>query len=490
MNNKKSKLNFLISIITPNNFPIYQIIFIISLLLIKLILNTSLNYQKYFTYDAPFYDTGTLMSLLICLEHLFVSYYLIIIIVMVYWCLYIFVVDFLCWNTSNYNYFVKYILNIISNKLLEIIMLSYIKVYVTILTFLNFIKEREYLLFISLSHINFGRDSSIPKKFIGLFPFHFKKKYLNRINIINIFINNMKHFDNLSRSLLILNTVIYKFVIALSLLKESIYLLKKQYNFSFYIIKRKMTYYLFYVKPRSFFFLASYSIVYNKKKNNNHKFNLNYSNSITTIRSMYYDIFNLNTFKHSGIFEAIWAAFPTLIIISILIPSLILLYSFEDIFNPGLNIKVQGNQWYWTYEFNNWITFKKVNEKGFLVEKNIYMSYAFNSVIMDVDTLESGYKRLLEVDNRLVLPCNTTTRFLVSSSDVLHSFAMPELGFKIDANPGRLNQILIYISRPGVYYGQCSELCGTSHAFMPIVIQAISPKKFINYLEKIKNNYF
>jgi heme/copper-type cytochrome/quinol oxidase subunit 2 len=117
------------------------------------------------------------------------------------------------------------------------------------------------------------------------------------------------------------------------------------------------------------------------------------------------------------------------------------------------------------------------------------MSYSFNSVICDLDTLDSGLKRLLEVDNRLVLPCNTTIRFLVSSNDVLHSFAVPELGFKIDANPGRLNQILIYINRPGVYYGQCSELCGTSHAFMPIVIQAVSPFNFLNYLENIKNNF-
>jgi len=116
------------------------------------------------------------------------------------------------------------------------------------------------------------------------------------------------------------------------------------------------------------------------------------------------------------------------------------------------------------------------------------MSYAFNSVIVDADNLESGFKRLLEVDNRLVLPTNMTTRFLVSSSDVLHSFAVPELGFKVDANPGRLNQILIYISRPGVYYGQCSELCGTSHAFMPIVIQAVTPNNFLDYLEKVKNN--
>ena len=128
-------------------------------------------------------------------------------------------------------------------------------------------------------------------------------------------------------------------------------------------------------------------------------------------------------------------------------------------------------------------------ENNNLVSKNIYMSYAFNSVIIDSDALESGLKRLLEVDNRLILSTNVTTRFLVSSSDVLHSFAVPELGFKVDANPGRLNQILVYISRPGVYYGQCSELCGNSHAFMPIVIQAVNTGDFINYLEKIKINF-
>lgn len=112
------------------------------------------------------------------------------------------------------------------------------------------------------------------------------------------------------------------------------------------------------------------------------------------------------------------------------------------------------------------------------------MSYAFNSVIMDLDSIESGYKRLLEVDNRLILSTNVTTRFLVSSADVLHSFAVPELGFKIDANPGRLNQILIYISRPGVYYGQCSELCGVSHGFMPIVIKGVTFKNWHNWVQK------
>lgn len=479
------KLKFFPKIFFLTDITVYEVLFILGLIIAKLILNSTINYQKYFTYEAPFYDTGTLMSLLICLEHLFVSYYLIIIIVMVYWCLYIFTVDFLFWTPSNYNYTIKFYFSNKINIIVKKIMNIYVNFYLLILKFLRLFKEQEYLLFLSLSHINFGRDSSIPKRFIGLFPFHFKKKYLNRINIINIFGNKLKQFDILGRSLITLNLGIYKFNIIVTLIKESIYLIKKYYNYSTYIVSKKMSFYLFYSKPKSFFFAVENLIIY--KKNNN-KDILSYNYNIANIRSSYKDIFSLNQFKHSGIFEAIWAAFPTIIIISILIPSLILLYSFEDILNPKLSVKVIGNQWYWSYEFNNWINFKIKNDDE-IINKNIYMSYAFNSVILDTDNLELGFKRLLEVDNRLVLPTNVTTRFLVSSSDVLHSFAMPELGFKVDANPGRLNQILVYISRPGVYYGQCSELCGTSHAFMPIVIQAVTPDNFINYIEKIKNNF-
>jgi len=118
----------------------------------------------------------------------------------------------------------------------------------------------------------------------------------------------------------------------------------------------------------------------------------------------------------------------------------------------------------------------------------IYTKFAFNSVIIDTASLDYGTKRLLEVDNRLVLPTNATIRFLVSASDVLHAFAVPELGFKVDAVPGRLNQIILFINRPGIYYGQCSELCGANHAFMPIVIEGVLPNIFIKYLEEVKSN--
>jgi len=251
-NNQKS--NFIPKIFSLTYITVYEILFVLGLVVAKLILNSTLSYQKYFTYEAPFYDTGTLMSLLICLEHLFVSYYLIIIIIMVYWCLYIFIVDFLYWTPTNYNYTAKYYFSNLSNFISKNIMNIYVHLYLLILKFLRLFKEKEYLLSLNLSHINFGRDSSIPKKFVGLFPFHFKKKYLNRINIINIFGNKLKQFDILGRSLITLNLGIYKFNIIVTLIKESIYLMKKYYNYSTYIVNKKMSFYLFYSKPISFFF--------------------------------------------------------------------------------------------------------------------------------------------------------------------------------------------------------------------------------------------
>jgi hypothetical protein len=180
-------------------------------------------------------------------------------------------------------------------------MLFYINIYIFILKNLRIFREKEYLLFLNLSHINFSRDSSIPKKFIGLFPFHFKKKYLNRINILNILSNNLKHYDILGRSLISLNLGIYKFNIIISLIKESIYLLRRFYNFTNFIIKRKMNYYLYYTKPKSFFFAVDNLLMYKKSDRKD----LTYSYSLTNLRSNHIDVFSLNHFRHSGIFEAI-----------------------------------------------------------------------------------------------------------------------------------------------------------------------------------------
>jgi len=138
------------------------------------------------------------------------------------------------------------------------------------------------------------------------------------------------------------------------------------------------------------------------------------------------------------------------------------------------------------YINKNYEKFYNLNLINNIINKNIYTHYSFNSVIIPQEDLIFGTKRLLEVDNRLILPTNMTIRFLITSADVLHSFAMPELGFKVDAVPGRLNQLLVFINRPGVFYGQCSELCGANHAFMPIVIQSVLPETYLNYLETIQ----
>jgi len=185
-------------------------------------------------------------------------------------------------------------------------------------------------------------------------------------------------------------------------------------------------------------------------------------------------LFESVDFKHSLSFEFVWALFPTTIIISILVPSLYLLYSLDEDLDPKFTIKVIGNQWYWSYEFNNWVEMN--------ADEVYYWNYKFDSNLITMDNLELGTKRLLEVDNRLVLPINVTLRFLITAGDVLHSWAVPELGIKIDAVPGRLNQFLAFITRPGVFYGQCSEICGANHGFMPIVVVGVHHNVFTSYL--------
>jgi len=193
----------------------------------------------------------------------------------------------------------------------------------------------------------------------------------------------------------------------------------------------------------------------------------------TTLGYYFYDketltensFLTVQKFNHSTAFEFVWAAFPTTIIILILVPSMLLLYSLDEDLDPKLTIKVIGHQWFWSYEFDNWLEL----ENGDF----IYMSYDFDSSLVAEDYLNIGDKRLLEVDKPLIVPVNMTLRFLITSADVLHAWAVPELGIKIDAVPGRLSQYLSLIRRPGFFYGQCSEICGVAHGFMPIVILAV-----------------
>jgi len=167
------------------------------------------------------------------------------------------------------------------------------------------------------------------------------------------------------------------------------------------------------------------------------------------------------------IIEFIWTIIPALILILIAVPSFRLLYWMDELIDPVLTIKVIGKQWYWDVEYSDIV--------------------AYSSYMIPTEELTPGQFRLLEVDNRIVLPIDTQIRVIVSSGDVIHSWAIPSLGIKTDAIPGRLNQTSITLNREGVFYGQCSELCGVGHGFMPIVIQGVKLADYILWLENHHN---
>lgn len=171
---------------------------------------------------------------------------------------------------------------------------------------------------------------------------------------------------------------------------------------------------------------------------------------------------------HAPTLEIIWTVIPALILIVIAIPSFSLLYSIDELVQPVLTVKVVGHQWYWSYEF---IDPKLIINEYF--KRDLALddcAFSFDSYMLADDDLEDKTLRLLEVDNPLYLPVEVNIRLLITSSDVLHSWAVPTLGVKLDACPGRLNQTSVYIKRIGHFYGQCSEICGVNHGFMPISV--------------------
>nr|NP_042254.1 cytochrome oxidase, subunit II [Prototheca wickerhamii]AAD12642.1 cytochrome oxidase, subunit II [Prototheca wickerhamii] len=172
---------------------------------------------------------------------------------------------------------------------------------------------------------------------------------------------------------------------------------------------------------------------------------------------------------HGTLIEIVWTITPSLILIFIAVPSFALLYSLDEVVDPAVTIKAIGHQWYWSYEYSDYSIADD-------------QSIAFDSYMIPDDDLELGQYRLLEVDNRVVVPVDTHIRVIITAADVLHSWAIPSLGVKCDAVPGRLNQIPMFIKREGVFYGQCSELCGTNHAFMPIVVEAVSLENYISWV--------
>jgi heme/copper-type cytochrome/quinol oxidase subunit 2 len=172
---------------------------------------------------------------------------------------------------------------------------------------------------------------------------------------------------------------------------------------------------------------------------------------------------------HAPTLEIIWTVIPAFILILIAIPSFSLLYTMDEVIDPLLTVKIIGHQWYWSYEFVNPVDYLEAVDESFDLDLNVN----FDSYMLPDDELIVGQLRLLEVDNRLKLPIEINIRLLITSGDVLHSWAVPSLGVKLDACPGRMNQTTLFIKRPAVFYGQCSELCGRNHGFMPIVVEGI-----------------
>lgn len=188
---------------------------------------------------------------------------------------------------------------------------------------------------------------------------------------------------------------------------------------------------------------------------------------------------NTSTVSHHTVLEIIWTVIPTVILVFIAIPSLALLYSMDELQRPTVTLKVIGRQWYWSYEYSdtNWSYWHSMWEEG---PRKDVANVSFDSY-MDQD-IEDGFLRLLKTDNDIYLPTHQPVRVLVTSSDVIHSWAVPALGVKVDACPGRLNQVSLFIERVGYYFGQCSELCGLNHAFMPISVLATPVEVYLNWI--------
>nr|YP_010564482.1 cytochrome c oxidase subunit II [Pilumnopeus makianus]UZA47098.1 cytochrome c oxidase subunit 2 [Pilumnopeus makianus] len=162
--------------------------------------------------------------------------------------------------------------------------------------------------------------------------------------------------------------------------------------------------------------------------------------------------------------ELIWTSIPAIILIFIALPSLRLLYLLDEVNNPSMTLKTIGHQWYWSYEYSD------------------FLNLEFDSYMIPSNELNTSNFRLLDVDNRTVIPMNTQIRIIITAADVIHSWTVPALGVKADAIPGRLNQTSFLTTRPGLFFGQCSEICGANHSFMPIVIESVSTNSFLNWI--------
>nr|UJG45490.1 cytochrome c oxidase subunit II [Sylvicola punctatus] len=186
--------------------------------------------------------------------------------------------------------------------------------------------------------------------------------------------------------------------------------------------------------------------------------------------SLYFNKFTNRYLLSGQTIEIIWTVLPAIVLMFIALPSLRLLYLLDEINDPSLTLKTIGHQWYWSYEYSD------------------FLNLEFDSYMIPTNEMELNGFRLLDVDNRIILPMNTQIRILVSAADVIHSWTIPSLGVKVDCTPGRLNQTNFLINRPGLFFGQCSEICGANHSFMPIVIESIPMNFFIKWVMSMNNS--
>nr|YP_009441905.1 cytochrome c oxidase subunit II [Trypodendron domesticum]AOY40113.1 cytochrome c oxidase subunit 2 [Trypodendron domesticum] len=182
------------------------------------------------------------------------------------------------------------------------------------------------------------------------------------------------------------------------------------------------------------------------------------------LMSMLFNGFMHRYLLEGQLIETIWTILPALILILIALPSLRILYILDEIYNPLLTVKTIGHQWYWTYEYSD---YKNIEFDSYMIPKNELNTYNF---------------RLLDVNNRLTIPFDSQIRIITTSTDVIHSWTIPSLGVKMDSTPGRLNQTNFIINRTGLLFGQCSEICGANHSFMPIVIESVSTNSFLKWI--------
>jgi len=176
--------------------------------------------------------------------------------------------------------------------------------------------------------------------------------------------------------------------------------------------------------------------------------------------------------SHNTLIEVLWTVIPVIILVAIAVPSLRLLYYQDRAVDAEMTIKAIGKQWYWTYEY-----------------PDIGEDISFDAVMLEEEELTEGQYRLLETDTRVVVPVDTTVRLLVTADDVIHAWTIPAFGVKVDGIPGRVNEAWFKATKEGVFYGQCSELCGAYHAFMPINVEVVSKEAYIEWVDFAREEY-